>query len=149
MITGKMTNTPKSLDQCQFAHLIPHKGRMVLIDCVDFWTSQQIVCRTRSHLMPDNPLRLNGQLSALHLIEYGAQSTAIHGGLLTGKAAPGFLAAVRGVHFYIDMLDDIKDDLIISASAGLKIPNGAVYAIIITDTENRLLFDARTTVVTL
>ncbi|NOT11836.1 MAG: phosphotransferase [Methylococcaceae bacterium] len=144
-----MTSGNKSLAQHQFAYLIPHAGRMILIDSVDSWTSQQIVCRTRTHLMHDNPLRLNGQLSALHLIEYGAQSTAIHGGLLTGQAAPGFLAAVRGVHFYIDTLDEVTNDLVITASAELKISNGAVYAIRIRDADDTLLFDARTTVVNL
>jgi predicted hotdog family 3-hydroxylacyl-ACP dehydratase len=136
-----------SLELHQFADLIPHAGNMILIDKVDFWSNKQIVCRTRSHHNPANPLRLNGLLSSIHLIEYGAQTTAIHGGLLTGKASPGFLAAVRGVHFYIDNLDDVADDMIITATAELKIQNGAVYAFIITDTHNKLLFDARATVV--
>jgi predicted hotdog family 3-hydroxylacyl-ACP dehydratase len=136
-----------ALNQSQFAHLIPHAGSMILIDSVDCWTAKQIVCRTCSHQNPDNPLRLQGQLSAMHLIEYGAQSTAIHGGLLTGKAAPGFLAAARGAHFYIDNLDDINDEIIITATAELKIQNGAVYLLVINDTKQKLLFDARATVV--
>ena len=136
-----------ALNKSQFAHLIPHAGSMILIDSVDCWTAKQIVCRTRSHQNPANPLRLNGQLSAMHLIEYGAQTTAIHGGLLTGKAAPGFLAAARGAHFYVDTLDDIADEIIITASAELKIQNGAVYALTINDADHKLLFDARATVV--
>lgn len=137
----------KALNQHQFAHLIPHAGSMILIDTVDFWTHKQIVCRTRSHQNPANPLRLHGQLSAMHLIEYGAQTTAIHGGLLSGKSSPGFLAAARGAHFYIDSLDNITDELIITATAELKIQNGAVYDLHITDSHNKLLFDARATVV--
>jgi predicted hotdog family 3-hydroxylacyl-ACP dehydratase len=136
-----------SLYQHQFASLIPHAGSMVLIDAVDSWTAKQIICRTRSHKNPDNPLRLHGRLSAIHLIEYGAQTTAIHGGILSGKSAPGFLAAARGVHFYIDNLDDIAGEIIITASAELKIQNGAVYSLTINDTHNKLLFDARATVV--
>jgi predicted hotdog family 3-hydroxylacyl-ACP dehydratase len=138
-------NSP--LNRQQFSDLIPHAGNMILIDTVDLWSNKQIVCRTHSHQNPENPLRLNGRLSSMHLIEYGAQTTAIHGGLLTGKSSPGFLAAARGVHFYIDTLDDIADDIIITATAELKIQNGAVYAFIITDTRNKLLFDARATVV--
>jgi predicted hotdog family 3-hydroxylacyl-ACP dehydratase len=136
-----------ALNQSQFANLIPHAGSMILIDSVDCWTAKKIVCRTLSHQNPANPLRLNGLLSAMHLIEYGAQTTAIHGGLLTGKAAPGFLAAARGAHFYVDTLDDITDEIIITASAELKIQNGAVYALTINDANHNLLFDARATVV--
>jgi predicted hotdog family 3-hydroxylacyl-ACP dehydratase len=120
---------------------------MILIDRVDSWTAKQIVCRSQSHQNPAHPLRLKGQLSAMHLIEYGAQTTAIHGGLITGKSAPGFLAAARGVHFYIDNLDDVYGEIIISATAELKIQNGAVYTINITDSHQKLLFEARATVV--
>lgn len=136
-----------SLRQEQFVSLIPHAGSMVLIDSVDSWTNKQIVCRTRSHLNADNPLRLNGLLSSIHLIEYGAQTTAIHGGLLNGKSLPGFLAATRSVNFYVDKLDDINDDIIITANAELKIQNGAVYFLKIEDNNNQVLFDARATVV--
>jgi len=137
----------KSLNMHQYACLIPHAGNMILIDMVDFWTNNQIVCRTRSHQNPANPLRLNGLLSAIHLIEYGAQTTAIHGGLLTGKSSPGFLAATRGVHFYTDSLDEVAGEIIITATAELKIQYGAVYKLHINDTDNKLLFDARATVV--
>jgi predicted LPLAT superfamily acyltransferase/predicted hotdog family 3-hydroxylacyl-ACP dehydratase len=138
----------QALSKPQFEHLLPHAGAMILIDKVDFWNSKQIVCRTLSHRQLLNPLRLNGQLSSLHLIEYGAQATAIHGGLLTGKAAPGFLAAIRGAHFNVDNLDDIPDELVITAIAELKIQNGAVYQIRITaDGTDKALFEARTTVI--
>jgi predicted hotdog family 3-hydroxylacyl-ACP dehydratase len=137
----------ESLLQPDFAELIPHAGNMILIDAVEHWTNKQIVCRAGSHRNPANPLRLAGRLSSVHLIEYGAQTTAIHGGLLTGKAAPGYLAAARGAHFYVDDLDEVADDLIITATAQLKIQNGAVYALTITDCGRQLLFDARATVV--
>ena len=147
MIIGRMMIANNSLNQSQFAGLIPHAGNMILIDTVESWTTKQIVCRSRSHQNPDHPLRLNGQLSSIHLIEYGAQTTAIHGGLLTGKSAPGFLAAARGVHFYIDNLDEVVDEIIINATAELKIQNGAVYTLHITDSQDKVLFDARATVV--
>lgn len=136
-----------TLHRDQFTQLIPHAGSMILIDRVDSWTNKQIICRTRSHQNPENPLRLDGFLSSIHLIEYGAQTTAIHGGLLNGKAAPGFLAATRRAHFYVDHLDLIEDDLIITAHAELKIQNGAVYSLRVTDSHFKLLFDARATVV--
>jgi predicted hotdog family 3-hydroxylacyl-ACP dehydratase len=146
MTTGKMMNN-KVLNQTEFAHLIPHAGSMLLIDQVDSWSNKQIYCTTQSHLASDNPLRLNDSLSAIHLIEYGAQSMAIHGGLLSGKSSPGFLAAVRGAHFHIDNLDNITSPLHIEASAELKIENGAVYSFLITDSHDTLLLDARATVI--
>ncbi len=146
MTTGKMMNN-KVLNQTEFAHLIPHAGSMLLIEQVDLWSDKQICCSTQSHLASDNPLRLNNSLSAMHLIEYGAQSMAIHGGLLSGRSSPGFLAAVRGAHFHIDNLDHITGTLYIVASAELKIENGAVYSFRITDSHDTLLLDARATVI--
>ncbi len=139
--------TTKALNKTQFAHLIPHTGSMSLIDRVESWAAKQINCTTKSHLATDNPLRLNNSLSAMNLIEYGAQSMAIHGGLLTGHCLPGYLAAVRGANFYIDSLDTIKDSLYIEAKAELKIDNGAVYTFSIYDAQKNLLLDARATVI--
>jgi predicted hotdog family 3-hydroxylacyl-ACP dehydratase len=81
------------------------------------------------------------------LIEYGAQSMAVHCGLLTGHSHPGFLAAVRAAHFYVDDLGAIKEALIIQATAELQLENGAVYQFRISDFHNTLLLDARATVV--
>src|SRR3546814_5046341 len=61
-------------------------------------------CRTESHRAAANPLRRDGQLAAVHLIEYGAQAMAVHGGWMARQnraagdgagARPGVLAAVR------------------------------------------------------
>lgn len=146
MIIGNMMQN-KPLYQKNFAHLIPHAGKMILIDQVRSWSTHSIHCMSSSHLKSDNPLRLQGQLSAMHLIEYGAQSMAIHGGLLSGKSSPGFLAAVRGAHFHIDSLDFVTSSLHIIANAELKIENGAVYSFRITDAQDMLLLDARATVI--
>ena len=137
----------RRLTKAQFQPLIPHVGVMNLIDMVESWADNRIVCRTRSHLQTEHPLRLNGQLSAIHLLEYGAQAMAIHGGLLHGKALPGYLAAVRGAQFYIENLDDVAGDLIIKANAELKIQNGAVYRFTIMDSADLLLVEARATVI--
>ena len=143
--TNKMNNKP--LNQTQFAHLIPHAESMMLIDQVDSWGTHQIHCSTQSHLLSDNPLRLAGSLSVIHLIEYGAQCMAIHGGLLSGKSIPGYLAAVRNAHFYIDSLDTVTGTLHIEANAELQIENGAVYLLRISDSHDTLLLDARATVI--
>lgn len=146
MIIGKM-NSNKPLLQSEFAHLVPHSGTMLLIDEILHWDLNQIITRCISHQNPAHPLRLQGKLSAIHLIEYGAQTMAVHCGLLTGYAHPGFLAAVRAAHFYVDDLDSLKDALIIQATAELQLANGAVYQFRVSDIHNTLLLDARATVV--
>jgi len=135
------------LFKADFAHLIPHTGSMVLIDQVDSWKENTIHCSTQSHLLTNNPLRLNNSLSSIHLIEYGAQSMAIHGGLLSGHVSPGYLAAVRGAQFHINTLDTIQGALHIEAQAELKIDNGAVYSFRIFDDTENLLLNARATVI--
>ena len=146
MIIGRVMQN-KPLYQENFAHLIPHAGRMMLIDQVCSWSTHRIHCISDSHLESDHPLRLHGSLSVMHLIEYGAQTMAIHGGLLSGKSSPGFLAAVRGAHFHINTLDSVTSSLHIIANAELKIENGAVYSFCITDAQDTLLLDARATVI--
>ena len=39
------------------SRLIPHRGAMCLLDRVENWDKDHIVCRTTSHRRPDNPLR--------------------------------------------------------------------------------------------
>jgi len=136
-----------SVAKVDFAALIPHCGTMSLIDQVESWTDNSIYCTTESHLLENNPLRFNNQLSAIHLIEYGAQAMAIHGGLLSGHCSPGYLAAIRAAHLHIDILDTVKTTLHIKAQAELNIANGAVYALTIFDNNNHLLLDARATVI--
>ena len=140
-------NLNQPLSQATFKALIPHSGRMLLIDSVESWTQKQIITHSYSHQNPDNPLRLAGELSSLHLIEYGAQTMAIHSGLLTGKVQTGFLAAVKGANFYIDNLDEIKSTLIIKATAQLQLSKGAVYEISVNDADNHLLLTAQATVI--
>ncbi len=146
MTIGKLMTT-QVLNKTQFSHLIPHAGSMSLIDCVESWTDTHIHCTTKSHLAKDNPLRLNNHLSTISLIEYGAQSMAIHGGLLSGHYSPGYLAAVRAVHFYIDNLNTIKGILHIKAETEFKIAHGAVYAFSVSDEQHNLLLEARATVI--
>jgi len=146
MITGKM-NLNQKLSQAAFKTLVPHAGLMLLIDSIESWDEEHITAHSYSHQNPNNPLRLAGTLSSLHLIEYGAQTMAIHCGLLTGEAQIGFLAAVKGANFYIDNLDEIESELIIKATAQLQLPKGAVYEFRVNDDDNQLLLTAQATVV--
>ena len=62
--------------------LLPHAGRMRLIDRIVSYDEQRIVCESDSHRAPDHPLADGGALSIICGLEYGAQVMAIHGGLL-------------------------------------------------------------------
>jgi predicted hotdog family 3-hydroxylacyl-ACP dehydratase len=125
-----MSATP--LGREQIAWLIPHGGRMCLIDEVLSWDAYRIHCRTRSHLAPDNPLRHQGRLAALHLIEYGAQSMAIHGGLDARSrgesASPGLLVSARDVLLHVQHLDDLPGALELHAEQQLANAHGWLYA---------------------
>lgn len=106
------------IDRAWIAARIPHQGLMCLLDAVESWDEQQIVCRATSHALPDNPLRAGGSLGVANAIEYAAQAMAVHGALITGDGKPprqGYLASVRCVAFNVDRLDDVEGDLDIAA----------------------------------
>ncbi len=97
----------------EITRLVPHQGRMCLLDSVVRWDEASIVCRALSHREPANPLREGAFLPAHAGIEYGAQAMALHGALSGGMApgAQGYLAAVRDVRLHVQRLDDIAADL--------------------------------------
>jgi predicted hotdog family 3-hydroxylacyl-ACP dehydratase len=112
------------------AALVPQGGAMVLLDAVESWDSGAIVCRARSHLDPENPLRRDGMLPAVAGIEYGLQAAALHGGLCAGAAPrPGFLASLRDVRLAIARLDDPAfGALRVSAVLHLREDAGQIYS---------------------
>ncbi len=107
------------LNRVEIAALLPHDGRMVLLDTVERWTEREITCSTRSHLAADNPLRRGAFLPALCGIEYGAQAMALHGALVSnsGAARAGVLASLRNVRCRVGRLDDIGGGLFVDATA--------------------------------
>jgi predicted hotdog family 3-hydroxylacyl-ACP dehydratase len=111
--------------------LIPHAGTMCLLDNVIDWDDESIVCITNTHRDEANPLRRDGQLSALHALEYGAQAAAIHGGLrarAAGATAPTcYLAALRDVHLHVDRLDDLASPLEIRAQRLFGDTGNSIY----------------------
>lgn len=105
---------------------IPHQGSMCLLERALSWDLQQIHCRADSHRDAANPLRNQGELSAVCAIEYAAQAMAVHGALVTAnepspesppestnvsnkvaqRPRVGFLASARGVNLHVARLDD-------------------------------------------
>jgi predicted hotdog family 3-hydroxylacyl-ACP dehydratase len=75
--------------------LRPQSGRMVMIDRVDQWDQDSIVCTSTRHLDPTNPLRGRGGLAAVCGLEFGAQAMAIHGSLVALRSAARSTAAPR------------------------------------------------------
>src|SRR6266496_6253863 len=108
-----------SINKAEIRTLIPHSGLMCLLDSVTEWDDRSITCISNTHRDPANPLRRDGQLSALHAFEYAAQTVAVHGGLRarsTGMTAPpGYLAALRDARLRVMRLDDIASPLRICA----------------------------------
>ena len=115
----------------EIARLIPHQGSMCLLDTVTRWDESSIECTTATHRAVGHPLRTGGQLAAVHLIEYGAQAMAVHGGLLAraqgGVAAPGMLVAVRDIQLNVARIDDIAADLTVRAKKLVANPDGWLY----------------------
>lgn len=110
---------------------IPHHGSMCLLEQVLSWDAQNIVCRTISHRSPDNPLRAHGRLGAACAIEYAAQAMAVHGALLQPADATaariGLLASAREVELLVERLDDVTQDLHVSAQRLHSDGRGALY----------------------
>jgi len=124
-------------DKSEIRTLIPHSGTMCLLDGVVHWDDESIVCITNTHRDANNPLRRDGQLSAVHALEYGAQAAAIHGGLRARAAGmtapPCYLAALRDAHLHVARLDNLTSALEVRAhrlfgSAGNTIYECAISA---------------------
>ena len=112
--------TSQALIRAQIAELIPHSGAMCLLDRLEQWDAQHIVCTADNHRDPRHPLRTGSGLLAPCAIEYAAQAMALHGALVsleTGTAAsPGYLASARGVQLHRLRLDDLPGELHIAAT---------------------------------
>jgi predicted hotdog family 3-hydroxylacyl-ACP dehydratase len=131
--------------------MIPHDGAMCLLDSVESWDEQSIVCRSSSHQNPRNPLIKNGKLSSIHAVEYGAQAMAVHGCLLARtkgeQLKPGYLAALKEVKLHIAYLDDLSEPLTIKAEQVIAGGGNLMYTFEITSGEHTVA-SARATVVT-
>jgi predicted hotdog family 3-hydroxylacyl-ACP dehydratase len=103
------------ISKAEIRTLIPHSGTMCLLDSVTEWDDRSIVCSSNTHRDPANPLRRDGQLSAVHAFEYAAQAAAVHGGLRARSvgvmAPPGYLAALRDARLHVTRLDDLASPL--------------------------------------
>lgn len=95
------------LGRSEIARLVPHQGAMCLLDGVDQWSQEAILCHAHSHLDPANPLRRKGRLSTICGLEYAFQAAAAHGALCSGRPQPpGRVVALRSITIHRPYLDD-------------------------------------------
>jgi len=133
---------PKS----ELESLIPHAGAMCLLDAVVAWDDACIDCWAANHNDRDHPLAREGRLSSIHLIEYGAQAAAVHGGLHarrsrpTGSdaARPGMIVSVRDVRLTVEWIEDIPERLDVHASRLLATAGGQLYEFHVNAGKSRL-----------
>lgn len=126
---------------------------MCLLDRVAFWDARIIECSSMTHLDPHNPLRRDGHLFGIHLIEYGAQAIAVHGGLLArmrgARYKPAYLAAISKARLFIDTTEGLSSELTITASIRAQLDAGVVYWIEVLSEARGMLAEAQATVVLL
>ena len=138
------------INKAEIRTLIPHSGLMCLLDQVTQWDDRSITCISNTHRDPANPLRRDRRLSALHAFEYGAQATAVHGGLRARSvgaiAPPGYLAALRDARLHVAFLDDVRSPLRICASRLFGDGANTVYECRIS-AGDRLIAEGRVTIV--
>lgn len=106
------------VSRAEIESMIPHAGRMCLLDEVLRWDATTIRCISRSHRDADNPLRAGAFLPALCGIEYAAQAMAVHGRLSSAvqqRPRAGYLASVSDLACNAERLDDIAAELVIEA----------------------------------
>ena len=124
--------TTSTLDHAGIAALIPHSGAMCLLERLEAWDRERIVCSATSHRDPANPLRTASGLLAPCAIEYAAQAMALHGALI-GQAAgtparPGYLASARGVRLHAPRLDNLPGPLRVEATRSAGDAKQILYA---------------------
>lgn len=138
----------QALGKKEIEALIPHTGTMCLLDRVLSFSNLEIVCQTQTHLASDNPLKSLTGLSKIHLIEYGAQTIAIHGGLVAGRAKQpriGYIAMVKSVKW--GRFNAATEFLTVSSKIEMADDSSKLYTFTISDAEHKEVCSGRVMVV--
>ncbi len=111
--------------------LLPHAGRMRLIDRIVSYDDQGIICESDSHRAANHPLAQDGVLSIVCGLEYGAQAMAAHGALLAasapGGARHGYLVAASDLRWTVERLDRCAAPLVIEAVCEFRSEHQVAY----------------------
>ena len=129
----------ETLDHAGIEALIPHRGRMCLLDRMTSWDPARIECVAVNHRDAHHPLRSASGLLASAAIEYAAQAMAVHGALCAAaagdRAAPGFLASARDVRLTCRRLDDLPgadpDEIVVVAERQAADAARLLYAFVL------------------
>ena len=144
-----MINT-QIIDKTEICRLIPHSGSMCLLDKVIEWDSKHIVCHTMTYQDLNNPLRSNGILPVVALIEYGAQAMAVHGGLIAKDSdaamQTGYLASLRDVVLETGDISHVTTELCVEAIQLMSSQGNMIYNFCVTANKKSLV-SGRATVV--
>ncbi|MDR9435515.1 MAG: hypothetical protein RI563_01455 [Thiohalophilus sp.] len=130
------------IDKNRICKRIPHAGDMCLIESVMQWDKDSITCLSRTHVDTNNPLRDANKLPVSALVEYGAQTMAIHGALVNeqcGEHQGGYLAALKNVRFYDGDLSNIQEEIIISAKKIYSDGKNMIYDFSVSAIEKELV----------
>lgn len=116
-----------------WAALVPHAGSMALIDAVVDWDATRIHATGERHTIADHPLRSRQGLHAVHLVEYGAQASAVHAVLLAASSGEtskqsGKLVSVRDLRLQVEYVELGHGRLDVRAERLLADDRGAHYA---------------------
>lgn len=123
----------------EIRQLIPHAGSMCLLDGVESWDADNIVCVSRSHLDANSPLQLKGHIPAVCVVEYAAQAMAVHGGLNNVDASSvGYLASIRNLLLADASLDSYDTPLKIHAQKIAGDEHSLVYQFHVTTGDNEI-----------
>ncbi|HXW53669.1 MAG TPA: hypothetical protein VEL47_06155 [Myxococcota bacterium] len=123
-----LAELPQQIEASILAQYIPHSGPMVLLDRVEEWDENRILCISSTHQREAHPLRIDNFLSAIHTVEYAAQAASFHCALMSlkyhrpvegidrlGGISSAYLVVVRDFDFMDVDLAAVKEKLIIAA----------------------------------
>ena len=131
------------MEKADFEKLIPHAGRMCLLDRVLEWDQESLTAETLTHRAPDHPLGSKEGLDAIHALEYGAQAVAIHAALETvdgagTRAEAGLLAAAPRLRLEVERLDGFEVPLRVTVRRIFAQSSSFIYEFQVNAGETRL-----------
>ena len=138
-----------TVDKAALSRLIPHHGAMCLLDMVECWDGDSILCKTSSHRDQTNPLRRDNRLEAICGLEYAAQAMAVHVGLLEQEQGRpltvGYLGAVKHLMLRTTRLDDVTENLTVQATRLVGEMGRFIYAFRVS-ADRQTLLDGRASI---
>lgn len=115
----------------KIADLIPHGESMSLLDRIVEWGDDFVVCATTSHQCSNNPLKFDGKLPSLCLVEYGAQAAAVHAAIVASRVdeqgKPAYVGNFKNIQCQRDNVDNDLPEIMVRAEKEASSSAGAIY----------------------